>query len=148
MDVTVNINAPAIVEAINKLADVLGNTALAQLTAPSAKALETAQTNENTAQPATVGLPAQQSAASDPQNAFSAVNMTSNPPPVQQTAPAAVDETYRNKVCNAAARLIEQNKMPDVLALLGSFGVQAVTQLTAAQLPAFANGLTALGAVI
>lgn len=170
MDVTVNIKAPAIVEAMNRLSEVLNLALTSGVTADqtislterpieavqqsAVNALDTApasaQTPQNTGTPpvqntipATVNVP--QTAAQIPQNA--PMVMTSNQPPVQQDAPV-VDDAYRTRVCNAAARLVEQNKMPDVLALLSSFGVQAVTQLTATQLPEFANGLVAMGAVI
>lgn len=76
---------------------------------------------------------------------------TTTPAPVQPAPiPAApvVDAAYRARVCTAAAGLIDRGKMPDVLAALASFGVQAVTQLSAEQLPAFANKITALGGVI
>lgn len=170
MDVTVNIKAPAIVEAINRLSEVLNLALTSGVTANQAislaespievvqqsvsEVLDTTPTNAQTLQnvgtapsqnsiSATANAP--QTAVQIPQNAPMA--MTSNQPPVQQTAPI-VDDAYRTRVCNAAARLVEQNKMPGVLALLSSFGVQAVTQLTATQLPEFANGLVAMGAVI
>lgn len=64
-------------------------------------------------------------------------------------APApAVDEAYRARVCTAAAKLIDAGKMAEVLAALHSQGVQAVTQLTAEQLPIFAETIKTLGAVI
>jgi hypothetical protein len=51
-------------------------------------------------------------------------------------------------VCAAAAKLIDAGKMAEVLAALHSQGVQAVTQLTAEQLPVFAEVIKTLGAVI
>lgn len=160
MDITVNIKAPAIVEAINKLSEAL-STAI-KVTDSQAQPVDntaTAQSQTATA-PYEVINPAQQPStpaiANAPQMVAPATQPTIAPAPAPapspQTAPATaapVDvETYRNKVCNAAARLIEQGKMPDVLAMLGSFGVQAVTQLSAEQLPDFANKLVAMGAVI
>lgn len=159
MDVTVNINASAIVEAINRLSEVLTAAKASVLTAnqtaaPSENPLEVIPSNTQVAQNADI-TPMQtdnSSVTNTPQATVQPPQieptvMTINQPPIQQTAPV-VDEAYRNRVCNAAARLVEQNKMPDVLALLSSFGVQAVTQLTATQLPEFANGLVAMGAVI
>jgi hypothetical protein len=69
------------------------------------------------------------------------------PTPVAAPAPA-VDEAYRARVCAAAAKLIDAGKMAEVLAALHSQGVQAVTQLTAEQLPVFAEVIKTLGAVI
>jgi len=177
MDVTVNINAPAIVEAINRLSEVFG----AALMASSSRVVQTADSitanvqNQITAQPQYEVIapqtaqdaltphtqPSQQAAtnitppaANVPQNVqqppqSTQPTMQPNPAPVQQTSPApVVDEAYRNRVCTAAARLVEQGKMPDVLAILQSFGVPAVTHLSATQLPEFAAKITALGAVI
>lgn len=156
MDVTVNINAPAIVEAINRLSEVFN----AALMANQPQTIQTAEVtspvqNQITAQPqyetiAPMTPPVQPQAASTaPVNVPQNVQQPPQTAPVPQTAPApAVDEAYRNRVCTAAAKLIDQGKMPDVLATLQSFGVAAVTQLSATQLPEFANRIVALGAVI
>lgn len=156
MDVTVNINAPAIVEAINKLAEVFN----AALTANQSQVIQTTDAtlpvqNQITAQPQYETI-APMTPPVQPQVASTAPVNVPQPPqtaPVSQTvAPTApvpaVDEAYRNRVCTAAAKLIDQGKMPDVLATLQSFGVAAVTQLSATQLPEFANRIVALGAVI
>ena len=161
MDVTVNINAPAIVEAINRLSEVFSAALSAnnqpqviqaadvtppvqsQITAqqyevitPQTTPTQTVQQPEANVTPPVANVP--QNVQQPPQNA-----------PVQQTMTApVVDEAYRNRVCTAAARLVEQGKMPDVLAILQSFGVPAVTHLSATQLPEFAAKITALGAVI
>lgn len=71
-----------------------------------------------------------------------------NAPAVAPAPAPAVDEAYRARVCTAAARLIDAGKMAEVLAALHSQGVQAVTQLTAEQLPVFAKVIKTLGAVI
>ena len=170
MDFTVNINAPAIAEAFTKLAEAITaavavtGTQISQnaeqitMTVPAVQ-----QTSQNA--PAAPIQPVQQTVPNIPQVIPSAAqsasqpfqNVPQTPPPVatpttqpavQQTAPTVIDGDYQNKVCNAAARLLEQNKMQEVLALLGSFGVAAITQLTPEQLPEFAKGLVAMGAVI
>lgn len=46
----------------------------------------------------------------------------------------------------AGATLVDMGKMPQLLALLARYGVQAVTQLQPAQLAPFADELRALGA--
>lgn len=83
------------------------------------------------------------------------VQQPQQPAPVPQPvapAPAAptatVDPAFKNRVFNAAAALTNQGKMNDVLALLGSIGVQSAQQLSDAQIPVFAQGLQALGGVI
>jgi hypothetical protein len=175
MDITVNINAPAIVDAINKLTNALGSGLLksAQLTtAGDASIALTAepiaiQTTQGTptapVQPVqavesnvTAPAPVMAQSVAQPTQSALVQQATPAPTPVQQTAPApaptapapVVDEAYRNRVCTGAARLVEQGKMSEVLNILQSFGVPSVVHLTAEQLPEFANQITALGAVI
>lgn len=76
--------------------------------------------------------------------------------PVQPTAPttaaptapvAAPAESYTvEALSRAGAALIDAGKMPQLLALLGKFGVQAVTQLPKEAYSAFGAELKALGA--
>ena len=78
------------------------------------------------------------------------------PTPVQPTAPttvaptapvAAPAESYTvEELSRAGAALIDAGKMPQLLALLGKFGVQAVTQLPKEAYSAFGAELKALGA--
>lgn len=78
------------------------------------------------------------------------------PTPVQPTAPttaapiappAAPVESYTvEALSRAGAALIDAGKMPQLLALLGKFGVQAVTQLPKEAYSAFGAELKALGA--
>jgi hypothetical protein len=187
MDVTVNINAPAIVEAINKLTETF-SAVLTRVQVPQTIEVVNAQPaqiaqNESTAPiqaqqtaPSNVAAPAANVAQSAPQPTQTAPIQQTAPAPVaaaqaqpqiqqaaptpaavaQQTAPAtpapapapAIDEAYRSRVCTAAARLVEQGKMAEMLALLQNFGAPSVVHLTAEQLPEFANQITALGAVI
>lgn len=161
MDVTVNINAPAIVDAINRLSEVLGSALLsagvqAQTTIDTATT--TPPTQQIAVQDVTAVQPVQQvmdahvppfdtAPQTVQQMPQQTAQPTANTAPVQQTAPA-VDEAYRNRVCTAAARLVEQGMMGEVLGILQSFGVPSVVHLSATQLPEFANRITALGAVI
>ncbi|SEL13972.1 hypothetical protein [Ruminococcus albus] len=187
MDVTVNINAPAIVEAINKLTETF-SAVLTRVQAPQTIEVVNAQPaqiaqNESTAPiqaqqtaPSNVTTPAANVAQSAPQPAQTAPIQQTAPAPAataqaqpqiqqaaptpaavaQQTAPTtpapapapAIDEAYRSRVCTAAARLVEQGKMAEMLALLQNFGAPSVVHLTAEQLPEFAAKITALGAVI
>jgi hypothetical protein len=174
MDVTVNINAPAIVEAINKLTEtfsaVLTRVQVPQtievVNAPAAQIAQNESTAHIQAQQTTqsnVATPAANVAQSAPQPTQTAPIQQTAPAPVataqaqpqiQQTAPTtpapapAIDEAYRSRVCTAAARLVEQGKMAEMLALLQNFGAPSVVHLTAEQLPEFAAKITALGAVI
>lgn len=189
MDVTVNINAPAIVEAINKLTETF-SAVLTRVQVPQTIEVVNAQPaqiaqNESTAPiqaqqttPSNVAAPAANVVQSAPQPTQTAPIQQTAPAPApvataqaqpqiqqaaptpaavaQQTAPAtpapapapAIDEAYRSRVCTAAARLVEQGKMAEMLALLQNFGAPSVVHLTAEQLPEFAAKITALGAVI
>jgi hypothetical protein len=60
------------------------------------------------------------------------------------TAPAFT----REQIMTAGAALIDAGKMGDLMTLLNTFGVQAVTQLKQEQLGAFATELRKLGAQI
>lgn len=139
MEITVNINAPAVVDALNNFTAAV--TAI--LKAPQATTLETAVAPA----PAPVVLKAPQATTLE-----TAVAPAPAAPAPVAPAPAPVapviDEAYRNRVCQAAARLVEAGKMNDILNALKSFNVAAVTQLSAEQLPAFAAQITALGAVV
>lgn len=128
MEITVNVNAPAIVDALNNFTAVV----TAVLKAPQTTTLETAVAPAPAAPAPVAPAPAPVAPA---------------PAPVAPAA-AVVDEAYRNRVCQAAARLVEAGKMNDILNALKSFNVAAVTQLSPEQLPAFAAQITALGAVV
>ena len=70
------------------------------------------------------------------------------PVEVNAPAPAAEKEYSLDEISRAGAALIDQGKMPDLLALLKNYGVQAVTQLDKSRYPAFVEDLRALGARI
>ena len=64
-------------------------------------------------------------------------------------APVAAAPTYTvEQIGKAGADLVSQDaaKMPELLALLQKYGVQAITQLKPEQLGAFATELRGLGA--
>lgn len=185
MDVTVNINAPAIVEAINKLTETF-SAVLTRVQIPQTIEVVNAQPAQIAQNESTAPIQAQQTTQSNvtapAANVAQSVAQPTQTAPIQQTAPApvataqaqpqiqqaaptpaavaqqtapttpapapAIDEAYRSRVCTAAARLVEQGKMAEMLALLQNFGAPSVVHLTAEQLPEFAAKITALGAVI
>ena len=161
MDITVNIKAPAIVEAINKLADALGAGVVGVIGESAQPVIEANAVQITPAPmpeviPQTEPAPTQTPITQPQPQVNTAPAMTSIPvqqPPVPVAAPTAptqpvVNKEYVNKVCNAAARLVEQGKMNDLLATLASFGVQSIQQLSAIQMPEFVNRIVQLGAVI
>ena len=138
MEITVNVTAPAIVDALNNFTAAV----TAVLKVPQATTLETALDPAVAAAPVAPAPVAPAPVAPAPVVAAAPVAPTPAP------AAPVVDEAYRNRVCQAAARLVEAGKMNDILNALKSFNVAAVTQLSPEQLPAFAAQITALGAVV
>lgn len=63
------------------------------------------------------------------------------------TAPASPDESYTlEALINAGTALVDAGKIPQLLALLGRYGVPAVTQVPKEAYSAFGAELKALGA--
>lgn len=70
-------------------------------------------------------------------------------PPVQQQAPVQTPPTYSiAQLQQACAPLIDAGKQPDIVNLINSFGVQALTQIPPERLGEFATALRGLGAQI
>lgn len=68
---------------------------------------------------------------------------------VENVEPAKTEKTYTfDDITRAGSQLLEMNKMGDLMALLKTFGVQAVTQLKPEQYADVAEGLRKLGAKI
>ena len=142
MEVKVTIQCPELAAAISKLAD-----AIASKTTPAAPAPAPASTPQyETFAP----VPAPTDQDAPPWTAPTPATPAPVPAPAAPapTPAPVVDAAYRNKVATAAARLIDQNKMPEVLKALEECGAQAVTQLDANSMPLFVQKITALGAVI
>lgn len=71
------------------------------------------------------------------------------PPTAPAAVPVAAAPTFtREQIMTAGAALIDAGKMNELMGLLNTFGVQAVTQLKEDQLGAFATELRGLGAQI
>ena len=64
------------------------------------------------------------------------------------TVPVTVPTYTLDQIAKAGAALVDAGKMEQLLALLGKYGVAAVTQLTPEQYGNFATELRALGAQI
>ena len=95
--------------------------------------------------------------AANPTTPVQAVSTTgtAEPTPVRPTAPttaaptapAAPDESYTlEALVKAGTALVDAGKMPQLLALLGKYGVPAVTQVPKEAYSAFGAELKALGA--
>ena len=120
--IDININAPALVGAIERLCAALGN--------PAAKPVGTA------AKPETVPQPVQTAPVT--------------PAPVQAAPTAAPTvKTYTmDEIAKAAGDFMTPETIPQLQALLASFGVAGLPELPADKLAAFAAELRKMGAKI
>lgn len=161
-EVKVTVEIPGLLEAINALANAVSKTPTAPVQAVSATPapvipapVEAPVAQAPVAQaPAPVAAPAPAPVAPVP---VPAVNPTA-PAPVPPattaqtypattaTSPSEAKPVTLDDLGRAGATLIDAGKMPQLIALLGKYGVQAVTQLQPAQFGAFADELRALGA--
>lgn len=135
-EIKATIEIPGLPESINNLA-----AALSAVPAAEKDAFSPAVVPEtlNTPAPAPAPMP-------EIQPAPAPVAPVEPVAPVQP-APAAPAVTL-DAISRAGAFLVDAGKMPQLMELCKSFGIQAVTQLQEAQYPAFAEALRALGANI
>ena len=151
MEINVTVTIPGLPEALNNLAAAIsGKSAPAVAAAPVTQAAqpEVAPTaNPTTPAVAPVAAPA---ATMPPVNSATApVNTAPSAPTVAAPSNPVANYTIE-QLSIAGAALCEQGKMPQLIALLGKYGVQAVTQLSTAPdvINGFAAELKALGAAL
>lgn len=137
INVRVTVEAPALVDAVNRLCDRFSSVQTGVATVPAAPIQEAPQ-----APTAPAEAPYQQPVA-EPSTAAQAPAQAAPAP-----APASAKVIDLDTISRAGAALIDQGKMPQVLGVLKEFGVEAITQLQPSSYPAFAERLKALGAVI
>lgn len=152
-EINVTVNAPELAEALNNLAAALkgakpeptaskAGKADKPVPVPPADYMPPADTAPAPATPAPTVTPA-------PAPAPAPVQAPVTPAPVSAPVPVAPAPTYnRDQIMTAGAALIDAGKINELMGLLNSFGVQAVTQLKQDQLGAFATELRKLGAQI
>lgn len=152
-EINVTVNAPELAEALNNLAAALkgakpepaaskAGKADKPAPVPPADYMPPADTAPAPATPAPAVTPA-------PAPAPAPVQAPVTPAPAPAPVPVAPAPTYnRNQIMTAGAALIDAGKINELMGLLNSFGVQAVTQLKQDQLGAFATELRKLGAQI
>lgn len=164
-EVKVTVAIPGLPEAINALASAVGKSHAPVLAAPAAPVVTAPAGHEPVVQapvehvsaPAPVPVASAMSAPAPVATAPASVPVQA-PEPAQTVTPAPAPTTPNITPDNAGAQLtvedigragatlVDMGKMPQLLALLAQYGVQAVTQLQPAQLAPFADGLRALGA--
>ena len=155
LEIKVSVQAPELAGAISALAAAMHFT-------PIRTGQEEIPVNptmpENTTIPApdAPGPIADTAAAATPAPATPPTAPTTAPPENAQPAPVtpspvptASPPTFsREQIMTAGAALIDAGKINELMTLLNSFGVQAVTQIKQEQLGAFATELRKLGAQI
>lgn len=146
-EIKITLSIPGLPEAINNLAEALRGNGVSVPTGSAPKAVEATQpvavANADASQTPVKPTPAaQQNTAAVTPSAPTA------PTPTAPTATAATVNYTIDQLSVAGAALCEQGKMAQLIALLGKYGVQAVTQLkpTPDVLNPFASELKALGA--
>lgn len=136
-EIKITLSIPGLPEAINNLADAIRGNGVSVPTGSAPVAVEATQPDAKADIPQT-----------PVNNNTAPVNTAASAP----TAPAPSETAAVNytieQLSVAGAALCEQGKMAQLIALLGKYGVQAVTQLkpTPDVLNAFAAELKALGA--
>lgn len=154
-EIKITLTVPGLPEAINNLAEALrGNSSVAPVASAPVVQQPTAQATQPEAAPVVnpttpAAAPVQTPVANTaPVNTAPVVNAAPSVPSAPAPSNAAAVNYTIEQLSVAGAALCEQGKMPQLIALLGKYGVQAVTQLNPAPetLNAFAAELKALGA--
>lgn len=154
-EIKITLTVPGLPEAINNLAEALrGNSSAAPVASAPVVQQPTAQATQPEAAPVVnpttpAAAPVQTPVANTaPVNTAPVVNAAPSAPSAPAPSNAAAVNYTIEQLSVAGAALCEQGKMPQLIALLGKYGVQAVTQLNPAPetLNAFAAELKALGA--
>lgn len=144
--------ADALISAIDKLASALNITAIpAQAPVPAAPANPTAAPAPVTAPASAPVQAASTSPIADPTPAQPPVQMNAamTAPTPAPVVPVTAAPTYTlDQIATAGAALVNAGKMEQLLALLGKYGIQAITQLKAEQFGPFVTELRGLGAQI
>lgn len=146
----ITIASPELVDAINNLAAAIGGAKTISFPAP------TAMQAPPPAQAPSFGVPAQPTPMATPMPAPMAAPMPGPAPvvnaPINYPAPnvplAQPPKYTVDQIMAAGATLMDAGKVNELVNLLHSFGVQAVMDLKAEQLGAFATAMRELGAKI
>lgn len=154
-EINVTVNAPELAEALNNLAAALKGAKPEPAASKAGKADKPAPVPPADYMPPadTAPAPATRAPAVTPAPAPAStpapVQAPVTPAPAPAPVPVAPAPTYsRDQIMTAGAALIDAGKINELMGLLNSFGVQAVTQLKQDQLGAFATELRKLGAQI
>lgn len=137
MKVSVEITSPDMTAAINNLAKAIEKFSSPVITPVVTKT----EVHNEPVNPAPIPAP-----IPAPTPVQTPVNPT--PASVQTTAPQPQKAITIDMLAAAGAPLIDQGKMPQLMALLAKYNVQAITQLTPDKYDGFAEDLRSIGAQI
>lgn len=145
LEIKVTLEAPALAEAINNLAGSLKvshvSDADVQMPPAGTAAMPASPASAMGASQPAVTAPIQQNAAV--QQPVAALGQQATQPEQPGTAPR---QYTLEELSNAGAKLVDAGKMPQIMALIQKYGVQAINQLNPAVYGQFAADLAALGA--
>ena len=142
IEVKISIAAPELSEAINKLADALnaraGNSVFHDC---DCEKVSVDNISDNVSQPVSTDVAKQSTDA--PAEAQSKPSKKK-----EKAKPAPVVKYTLDQLGRAGAELMNQDRTKELIDLLATFNVKALSELSPDNYPAFAEGLIQLGAVI
>ena len=140
--IDININAPALVGALEHLCTALGKPVM-----PEAKPTGTAAKPEPVSQPVQTA-PIPPAITSMPHKSAPAQPAAPQAPTAAPAAAPAVKTYTMDEIAKAAGDFMTPETIPQLQALLASFGVAGLPELPADKLAAFAAELRKMGAKI
>ncbi|MDQ0269972.1 hypothetical protein [Cytobacillus purgationiresistens] len=145
MNITIEIKAPEMVNAINALAQAIGKgQAISEEPVVQFQVPNTVPAAVPTAPP--VQQQQQQTQPTQPVNPPS--QPVQQPQQANQGVPTSAPQYDMNQLAVAATQLMDAGKQNELLGLLGAFGAQSLMQVPQEQYGAFATKLRELGAKI
>ena len=155
MNITIEIKATELAEAINRLADAIaGKTAPVEAPAEAPAVTPEPEKPKRTrkAKQPEPEAPAEstQESAGEPEAPQAATTPAEPEKPTESPQEPADATLTREAIANAGAALLDRdpNVMTDLLNLLSDYGVQSIMHLGDGQLSGFADRLRALGAEV
>lgn len=139
MNINVKIEAPGLVEAIRALAAAMGGVKVTTVNSAQETPTPVQQPETNQQNNVPTGVPVQTPPALDQ-------SQQQTPPQNATQVPTAAVSYTQEQLAVAASSLLDAGKSNELVSLLASFGVQALTQLPQEHYGAFATKLRELGA--
>ncbi|KEF40449.1 hypothetical protein M670_00475 [Schinkia azotoformans MEV2011] len=158
MNITISIQAPELVQAIQSLAASFSNVKGQTLTTQHLEPVQQAPIQQPGQQAPIQQMPVQQpmNMQTQPQGVPTAPPVQQQPPAMQQApvqqqpqgVPTSAPSYTMDQLAVAATQLMDAGRQQDLLGLLATFGAQSLMQLPKDQYGAFATKLREMGAKI